>query len=134
MRTRRLSSVLLDGRSLSVESVVLRTSEGVLGGRMALWQADRGSLGEALGGAHEDTLRKHFRGCLEERLWSWAWWYRDSEERQTTLGSVTMYGHGTWTGINLGLFELSSIIRTYPASSAFCYICACSNNPSVRQM
>lgn len=68
MRTGRLSSVLLDGCTLSVESVVLGTSEAVLGGRMALWQAGWGSLGEALGGAHKSTLRKHFCVCFEELL------------------------------------------------------------------
>lgn len=87
MRTGRLSSMLLDSCTLLVEGVVLGTSEAVLGGRMALWQAGRGSLGEALGGAHKGTLRKHFR---EELSWSWSWWRRDSgssDERQTTRSS-----------------------------------------------
>lgn len=85
MRTGRLSSVLLDSCTLFVEGVVLGTSEAVLGGRMALWQAGRCSLGEALGGAHEGTLRKHFGVCLEElsrRRGS-----GNSEERQTTRSS-----------------------------------------------
>lgn len=51
VHTGRLSSVLLDSCSLSVESVVLGTSEGVLGGRMALWHTGRSFLGETLSGA-----------------------------------------------------------------------------------
>lgn len=70
VRTGRLGSVLLDSRTLFVESVVLGTSEVVLGGRMALWQADLAVLGKALCRAHKGTLRKHFCVCFEARRWS----------------------------------------------------------------
>jgi hypothetical protein len=58
--------MLLDSCTLLVESVVLGTSEGVFGRRMALWQTGWGSGREALGGAHEGALRKHCDVCLRD--------------------------------------------------------------------